>query len=139
MSVHVLLFGLHCGGLGKVVIVLFLHFIYRIVENFEGKNFRISVQNENFTEKTFADCFVLIIVWVWLQNFAEKTYTDGSETVKNVNVFSLKSFPLYSSIQLFMYYLVHSNVPYPGTLGPVSAHSSEHSSHVFIYTSLQVR
>ena len=128
MSVHVLLFGLHCGGLGKVVVVLLLHFIYRIAETFEWKNFRISVQNENFTEKTFADCFVLIIMWVWLQNFA-----------KNVNLFSLKSFPLYSSIQLFMYYLVHSNVPYPGTLGPVSARSSEHSSHVFIYTSLQVR
>ena len=37
MSVHVLLFGLHCGGLGKVVIVLLLHFIYRIVENFRGE------------------------------------------------------------------------------------------------------
>ena len=29
VSVHVLLFGLHCGGLGKVVIVLF--FIFYIV------------------------------------------------------------------------------------------------------------
>ena len=26
VSVHVLLFGLHCGGLWKVVIVLLLHF-----------------------------------------------------------------------------------------------------------------
>ena len=37
MSVHVLLFGLHCGGLGEVVVVLLLHFIDRIVENFRGE------------------------------------------------------------------------------------------------------
>ena len=33
-------------------------------------------------------------MWVWLQNFAEKTFTDGSETAKNAKVFSLESFPL---------------------------------------------
>ena len=30
-----------------------------------------------------------------LQNFAEKTFTDGSETAKTAQVFSLESFPLY--------------------------------------------
>ena len=29
--------------------------------------------------------------------FAEKTFKDGSETAKNVNVFSLESFPLYGN------------------------------------------
>ena len=36
-----------------------------------------------------------IIMYVWPQNFAEKTLTDGSETAKNEKVFSLESFPLY--------------------------------------------
>ena len=30
---------------------------YRLVKIFEGENFRVSIQNENFMEKTFADCF----------------------------------------------------------------------------------
>ena len=46
-------------------------------------------------EKTFADCSGPIIVWVWPQNVAVKTFTDDSETAKNAKVFSLESFPLY--------------------------------------------
>ena len=30
-------------------------------------------------------------------NFAEKTFTDGSQTSKSMKVFSLESFPLYSN------------------------------------------
>ena len=40
------------------------------------------------------DCSGPIIMWVLPQNFADKTFTDGSETAKNVKVFSLESFPL---------------------------------------------
>ena len=39
---------------------------------FEGENVHISSQNENFAEKTFADCSGPIIMWVWPQKFAEK-------------------------------------------------------------------
>ena len=46
------------------------------------------------------DCSGLIIMWVWPQNFAEKTLTDGSETAKNAKVFSLKNFPLYDTIYI---------------------------------------
>ena len=42
----------------------------------------VSVQNENFAEKTFVDLSGPIIMWVWSQNFAEKPFTDGSETTK---------------------------------------------------------
>ena len=45
-------------------------------------------------EKPFADCSDLIIMWVLPQNFAEKIFTDGSETAKTPKVFSLESFPL---------------------------------------------
>ena len=36
-----------------------------------------------------------IVMWAWPQNFAEKTFTDGSATTKNAKVFSLESFPLF--------------------------------------------
>ena len=42
------------------------------------------------------DCSGPIIMWVWPQNVAEKTFTDGSETAENVTVFSLESIPLYN-------------------------------------------
>ena len=45
---------------------------------FEEENFRVLVQNENFAEKTFADCSGPIIMWVWPQKFAEKTFADCS-------------------------------------------------------------
>ena len=38
-----------------------------------------------------------IFMQVRPQNFAEKTFTDGSETTKNTKVFSLKIFLLYNS------------------------------------------
>ena len=41
------------------------------------------------------DCSGPIIMWVRPQNFAEKTFTDGSETAKDAKVFYLESIPLY--------------------------------------------
>ena len=41
-------------------------------KTFEGENFCVSVQNENFVEKTFADCSGPIIMWVWPQNLRRK-------------------------------------------------------------------
>ena len=71
-----------------------LYIIYTIII---AENFRVSVQNENFAEKTFVDCSdpIIIIMELWPQNFAEKTFTDGSETAKTPKVFSLECFPLY--------------------------------------------
>ena len=46
-------------------------------------------------------CSGPVIMWVWPQNFAEKTFTDGSETAKNVNVFSLESFPQYGMLTAY--------------------------------------
>ena len=61
-------------------------------EDLERENFRILVRNENFTEKTFADCSGPIIMWVWPQNVAEKTFTDGSETTKSAKFSPSKVF-----------------------------------------------
>ena len=36
-------------------------------------------------------------VWVWLPIFMEKTFVDGSKTLKFAEIFSLESFLLYSS------------------------------------------
>ena len=62
---------------------------YRMAESFRGRKLSRFGTKREFRggEKTFADCSGLIIMWVWLQNFAEKTFTDGSETVKNAKVF----------------------------------------------------
>ena len=66
---------------------------YRIVGNF-----RKFVKNTIFTEKTFADCSLLLRQKSHTPNFAEKTFTNSHKTAKFANVFSLKSFPLYSMI-----------------------------------------
>ena len=47
-----------------------------------------------------------IIMWVWPQNFAEKTVTDGSETAKNVKVLSLESFRSMVFYIVPMHYLL---------------------------------
>ena len=55
-----------------------------------------TIQNENFVEKPFADCSGASNYYVGgPQTFEEKTFTDDSETAKNVEVFSLDSVPLY--------------------------------------------
>ena len=81
---------------------------------FEGENFRVSVQNENFAKKPFADyrcrlalahaqrtrihaTCTLRIYWI-SKKFSEKPFTDDSETAKNVNVSFIKGFPLFSII-----------------------------------------
>ena len=47
-------------------------------------------------ERTFTDCLKQIIGGCGTPpNFAEKTFVDGSQTLKSVKVFSLESFPLY--------------------------------------------
>ena len=65
-------------------------------QTFEGENFRESTGSENFTEKTFTDCLKLNISGCSMpQNFVDKTFMDGSRTLKFTKVFSLESFPLY--------------------------------------------
>ena len=41
-------------------------------------------------------------------NFVEKTFTGGSKTAKVVNVFSLKSFPLYDICAAAHVYSMHA-------------------------------
>ena len=36
-------------------------------------------------------------------NFAEKTFTDGSQTSKSTKVFSLETFPLYSTLYMYVH------------------------------------
>ena len=56
---------------------------------FEGKSFRVSLQNKNFKEKTFTNCSDLIIMGV-AHKISKKTFMDDSETAKSTKVFSCK-------------------------------------------------
>ena len=49
---------------------------------FQGEKFRVLVQNENFAEKKRLQIAPLrpIIMWVWPQNLAEKTFVNCSGT-----------------------------------------------------------
>ena len=58
-----------------------------MAEHFRGRKLSRFGTKREFRGENIADCSGLIIMWVWLQNFAEKTFTDGSETVKNAKVF----------------------------------------------------
>ena len=73
--------------------------LYRIAETF-----RISVQNENSAEKTFADCSSPIIMRCGHKMLRRKAFMEGSETAKNSpKVFSLERFPLYSILYSIQY------------------------------------
>ena len=66
---------------------------YRMVEDFRGRNFRVSIQNENFEEKIFVDYSGPANYYeVRPQTFAEKTFMDGSKTAKKSKVFYLERF-----------------------------------------------
>ena len=63
-----------------------------------GENFHELVKNTIFTEKTFVDCSLLPHQWTsHTQILWRKLFTNSYKTMKFVKVFSLKSFPLYSS------------------------------------------
>ena len=77
--------------------------VYRIVEHFRGKKcfFRYKMRI------LWIAPVRPIIMWVWPQNVAEKTFTDGSDTAKNTKVFQCtvsycmcrekhEGFPMYS-------------------------------------------
>ena len=63
---------------------------------YSGKVSRLGTKR---AEKTFADCSSNYYVGV-ATNFAEKTFTDGSDTAKNAKVFSLKNF---AGIYVYIY------------------------------------
>jgi len=69
-------------------------------EAFEGENVWELVGNTIFVEKTFADCSLVLPKDTMPPNFAEKTFANtpsSHKTLKFAKVFSLESFPLYST------------------------------------------
>ena len=64
---------------------------------YNGKLFHKLVENKIFVEKTFVDCLLVLPKHATSPNFAETTFTNSHKLLKFVKVFSLKSFPLYSS------------------------------------------
>ena len=71
-------------------------YMYHIARNFCGRKLSQIGDYKIFTEKTFADCSLVPPKDVTPQNFAEITFTNSHKTLKFVQVFFLKSFPLYS-------------------------------------------
>ena len=72
---------------------------YHTVGNFcERKLSRIS-ENKIFSEKIFADCSLVLLKDATLPNFAKKTFLNShiTGTLKFTQVFSLESYPLYST------------------------------------------
>ena len=90
-------------------------YCYRIVGTFERENFHELVKNTIFTEKTFADCSLLLhqrtphpkfhrklsriahfccTKGCHTPNFTEKTFANSHKTVKFAKVFFLESFQL---------------------------------------------
>ena len=57
--------------------------MYRIAGNIQGRNFRGSVESENFAEKTCTECYIIHIhihLGAWgMPNFVEKTFAGGSQ------------------------------------------------------------
>ena len=64
--------------------------VERFVEKTFAFQYKTEFRGENFRGLLWSNYYV----WVWLQKFADKMFTDGSETAKNEKVFSLESFPL---------------------------------------------
>ena len=56
------------------------------------------VEKWNFAEKTFVDCS--LVPRPSLQTITEKIITDRRKTAKFAKVFSLESFPLYSTMYM---------------------------------------
>ena len=69
--------------------------IYHIDGNFCGRKLS---ENKIFTEKTFADCsLVLLPKDATAPNFRENFFANSYKTLKSAKVFSLKIFPLYNT------------------------------------------
>ena len=66
-------------------------------ETFNVENFHGSVRSDHFARKLSRNAKTYHRS-VWHTHFfVEKTFTDGSKTVKSVNVFYLESFLLYGT------------------------------------------
>ena len=72
---------------------------YRTAENFRGRKLldfsTKQFRGENLRGLIRSNYYVHVGA---ATKYLEKTVTDGSETAKNVNVFSLERFPLYGRI-----------------------------------------
>ena len=75
--------------------------LYCIVENFRGRKLSRIGENMIFVEKTFVNFSLLPHQKCHAPKFAEKTFVNSHKTVKSAKVFSLESFPLYSTCLLY--------------------------------------
>ena len=73
-------------------------------KTFEGENFHELVKNMIFMEKTFCRLLAFAVPKEAMPpNFAEKTFANSHKTTKFTEVFSLESFPLYSTLCPYAY------------------------------------